>query len=375
MAIVCDLLEEDWPSMDLISNMLLKEIRRADPTRAEATRVCPAMKKRFTLLPPVSQRLRRVAFNADRLANRMWDYPHHLKSARNRFDFFHVCDHSYANVVHGLPRGKTGVFCHDLDTFRCLLEPKLEPRPLWFRAMAQHILAGLKKADLVFYSTNAVRAQIDRHAVVDERRLVHAAYGICEDFTCEVERPDPSSLLLEPLGAASFLLHVGSCIPRKRVDVLLNVFARVHESRPELRLVQVGGEWTPEQRRLLEKLRIGGAVLQLPRQDSRVIAALYRNASLVLMPSEAEGFGLPVVEAVACGAGVLASDITVLREVGGNVVTFAPVGDVGAWAASALRLLAKPEGAAPLTARSEHAARFSWAKHAKTVVEAYRGLI
>lgn len=373
MAVVCDLLEEDWPSMDLISNMLLKEIGRADPALAQATRLCPPMQRRLTKLP--SSRLDRFAFNVDRLANRFWDYPRYLKREGDRFDFYHVCDHSYANVIHGLPRGKTGVFCHDLDTFRCILEPALDPRPRWFRAMAQHVLSGLKKADVVFYSTNAVRAQIDRHAVVDERRLVHAAYGISEDFTSAVTLPDPASTLLEPLAAAPFLLHVGSCIPRKRIDVVLEVFARVRQSRPELRLVQVGGEWTREHRRLLEKLGIRDAVLQLARQNSHAIAALYRRASLVLMPSDAEGFGLPVVEALACGASVLASDITVLREVGGDVVTFAPVGDIAAWASSALRLLATPESAPPREGRIAHAARFSWAKHARTVVEAYRGLI
>ena len=133
-------------------------------------------------MPPAR---RRTAFNADRLLNRLWDYPRLLRRQRDRFDLHHVCDHAYANVVHMLPRGRTGVFCHDLDTFRSILDPAIEPRPRWFRAMARQILKGLQKADVVFHTTAAVRAQIVRHGLVDERRLVQAPYGISTEFTAE----------------------------------------------------------------------------------------------------------------------------------------------------------------------------------------------
>src|SRR5206468_3095008 len=110
--------------------------------------------------PPFRNRLRRlagasgVARNADRLLNRMWDYPRYARGRVCDFDLFHVCDHSYSQLVHRLPAARTGVYCHDLDTFRCLLEPAAEPRPRWFRAMARHILRGMQKAAVVFYSTD-----------------------------------------------------------------------------------------------------------------------------------------------------------------------------------------------------------------------------
>ena len=86
---------------------------------------------------------RRQLLNADRLVNRLWTYPRHLRRWRSHFDVFHIVDHSYAQLVHALPPGRTGVFCHDLDAFRCLLEPGQERRPLWFRVLARHVLAGL----------------------------------------------------------------------------------------------------------------------------------------------------------------------------------------------------------------------------------------
>jgi glycosyltransferase involved in cell wall biosynthesis len=91
----------------------------------------------------------------------------------------------------------------------------------------------------------------------------------------------------------------------------------------------------------------------------------------VLLPSEAEGFGLPLIEALACGASVVASDIPVLREVGAEAVTYCPVGDVLAWAEQVTRLLADPVTAPPREVRLSRAARFTWAAHVRTIAEAY----
>jgi glycosyltransferase involved in cell wall biosynthesis len=103
------------------------------------------------------------------------------------------------------------------------------------------------------------------------------------------------------------------------------------------------------------------------------IAELYRGAAAVLQTSEAEGFGLPVVEGLACGAVVVASDIPVLREVGGEAVVYCPVGDVGRWVEVVRGILSG--GAVPaLETRLARAAKFSWAEHARVVAGAYRAL-
>jgi glycosyltransferase involved in cell wall biosynthesis len=291
------------------------------------------------------------------LANRIWDYPRYLRGRVRDFELFHLCDHSYSQVIHELPAERVGVMCHDLDTFRCLLEPDKEPRPRWFRAMARRILAGLRKAGLVFYLTDGVREQIERFGVVDPAKLVRAPAGVAGEFCYRH-------------GAKKdYVLHVGSCIPRKRIDVLLRVFAEV--SGTGMKLVQVGGEWTPEQRGLIGELGIGDRVEQVRGLSRAQIAELYRGATAVLQTSEAEGFGLPVVEGLACGAVVVASDIPVLREVGGDAVVYCPVGDVGRWV-KVVRGVLKGGMVPTLETRLARAAKYSWAEHARVVAEAYR---
>jgi len=272
-----------------------------------------------------------------------------------------------------LPADRTGVYLHDLDAFRSLLEPDREPRPRWFRLMQRRVLTGLQKAAVVFHTTQAVRAQIERHGLVDPARLVHAPNGVCAEFT--PDEPDPPPDLPAAIDRRPFLLHVGTCNPRKRIDVLLDTFAAVRARWPDLRLVKVGGEWADDHRRRIDRLGLAPSLHHLTGIDRVTLAALYRRAAVVLQPSEAEGFGIPVAEALACGAAVIASDLPVLREVGGDVVLYCPVGDVPAWADTVIRLLDSPTSAPPVAKRLAHAARFSWAAQARTIVDAYLRLL
>lgn len=368
LALLEDYPEEQWPSMDLCAQMLFSHLQTEFSHDLQVDRLCPSFRWRWSRLPGLGNR--RLAYNGDRLLNRFWDYPQHLPHCIPQFDAFHLCDHSYAHLVKGLPTQRTGVFCHDLDTFRCLLEPGQEPRPRWFRLMARRILTGLQQAAVVFYSTGAVRQQIEAYRLVSPDRLVYSPYGIAPEF-CPAAEPTASL----PLPAGPFLLHVGSTISRKRMDVLLEVFAGVRAVRPDLHLVKVGGAWTEGQRQQIDRLGIGSAILHLQNLDRGPIAALYRRAALVLLPSEAEGFGLPLVEALACGAIVLASNIPVLREVGGPAVVYCPVGEVSAWIGSVLHLLHDPQQAPPASLRLAQANRYSWAHHARTIATTYQQLV
>jgi glycosyltransferase involved in cell wall biosynthesis len=373
LALLADFPEEGWPSMELAAERLHHAVLAGHAADMRAERVCPSFRRRAGRLPLVGRG--RTALNADRLANRHWDYPRHLRRLRNEFDLFHVVDHSYAQLVHGLPADRTGVFCHDVDAFRCLLEPARDPRPAWFRAVARRVLDGFRKAALVFYSTDQVRRQIERHGLADPARLVHAPYGVAPEFTPDAPGPDRLPAPVADLGGAPFLLHVGSCIPRKRVDVLLDVFAAVRRRVPGLRLVKVGADWSADQRRQIDRLGVADRVVPLCGLDRRELAARYRAAAAVLLPSEAEGFGLPVIEALACGGAVVASDLPALREVGGAAAVYCPVGDVSAWAETVGRLLGDPGLAPARPVRLAQAGRFSWAEHARIIVEAYRRLL
>ena len=379
VAIVADYPEEGWPSMDLVAGMILDHLRLGHAREVEAVRVCPPYRRRLGRLP--GRRLAHAARNADRALNRHADYPRYLLrlARREPFDVYHIVDHSYAQLAAAAPPGRAVVTCHDLDTFRCLLRPDLEPRPAWFRVLARRTLRGLRAAAAVACISEATRSALRSGGLVPEDRLRVIPYGTHPEY---LEPPDPAAVaeadrLVGPAGAPE-LLHVGSNIPRKRIDVLLATFAGVRRAIPGARLIKVGGAFTPEQAALARELGVADAIRVIPfLGDRRVLAALYRRAALVLQPSEAEGFGLPLAEAMACGAPLLVSDLPVLREVAGDAAVYRPVGDVPAWVEAALSLLDershRPDA---LRGRRDaglaRSATFRWETHADRLVDLYR---
>ena len=190
VAIVADYPEEGWPSMDLIAEMVLDYLARGHAGEVEATRVCPPYRRRLGRLP--GRRLAGVARNADRVLNRFVDYPRHLRrlARRGPFDVYHIIDHSYAQLALALPPGRAVVTCHDLDTFRCLLRPDLEPRPAWFRALARRSLRGLQAAAAVPCVSEATRSALLEHRLVPPERLTVNYQGVAPEFS---DAPDPEA--------------------------------------------------------------------------------------------------------------------------------------------------------------------------------------
>lgn len=372
LAVLRDYPEEQWPSMDLCADMLLEQAATNRSCGVAALGVCPPFRHRFGALPGMRDRF--WARNGDRFLNRHWDFPRHMRRCRKDYDAFHLCDHSYSQLVHELPGEQTGVLCHDVDTFRCLVEPQRERRPRWFRWMMRRVLAGMRQAALVFHTTAAVRAEIVKFGLVDPKKLIQAPLGYASEFQ-PLHAPDAAAeQILAGLGGRPFLLHVGSCIPRKRVDFLLRVFAELRLRVPELRLVKVGGTWSVEHRDCIQRQGLQGAICHVHGVERSTLAALYRGTALLMIPSESEGFGLPAIEGLACGAPVLVSDLPVFREVGASALVYAPLLDLAAWHETAARILANAPILPSVQARLAQAQKYSWSEHGRIILQAYREL-
>jgi len=162
--------------------------------------------------------------------------------------------------------------------------------------------------------------------------------------------------------------------------VLLKVFAEVRKRAPRARLVRVGGAFTAAQAALADELNLKDSISVLPFLEPEVLAAVYRRAALVLQPSEREGFGLPVAEALACGTPVVASRIPSLAEVGGEAAVYAPVGDTEAWADAVNVLLCEraydpARWAARREAGVRRAARFTWETYVAETAALYHEVL
>jgi glycosyltransferase involved in cell wall biosynthesis len=244
--------------------------------------------------------------------------------------------------------------------------------------MTRHILSGLRKAGHIACDSRATRDALLARAGIAEDRTTVVPNGPHPSCTPEAEPSADidAARLLGPRGAFVELLHVGSTIARKRVDVLLRVFASLRAANRQLRLVRVGGPFTAVQQAMVRELGLSDAIVVLPTLDRSTLAAVYRRSALLLLPSEREGFGLPVLEALACGTPVVASDVGALREVGGYAAVYCPLDDIDAWHGVVSRLLdERAQQGAQWTLRREagirRAAAFSWSRYATDVSAIY----
>jgi glycosyltransferase involved in cell wall biosynthesis len=171
-----------------------------------------------------------------------------------------------------------------------------------------------------------------------------------------------------------YVVFVGTLEPRKNVPLLLDAFARVR-ANVDAHLVLVGARGWLEEPIYAAHARSGLAdaahfVGWIGEHD---LAVLYSHAGVLVLPSLYEGFGLPVLEAMACGAPVVCSNAGPLPEVAGDAAVMLEPTDPSAWAQAILAILTNPRRAQDLRARGmRRATQFSWRATAEATRDVYR---
>jgi glycosyltransferase involved in cell wall biosynthesis len=175
-----------------------------------------------------------------------------------------------------------------------------------------------------------------------------------------------------------YLLYIGGINARKNIARLLQGFAQVHTRHPQLRLV-IGGkrQWqTSEIDAVFRQLDLGEAVHWTGYVRDEDLPALYSGAAAFLFPSLYEGFGLPVLEAMACGTPVITSNVSSLPEVAGDDAILVDPYDVGAIAAAIDRVFEQPDLAARLREQGLMRARqFTWERAGRQTVAVYESVL
>lgn len=265
-------------------------------------------------------------------------WPHHrvLKAVPEGAIYLNV---SYSNLqsrfANAWLRNRPDLFgvymIHDLL-------PLTRPELFWNGVDASfpvQIRAILDRADLIIVNSNGVR-----DSVVDlmngQKRTVPAIEIIplppAPEFLCPQK---PGDMLAEGGKLPPYFVICATIEPRKNHRFLLQVWERfVRAGGPVPKLVVIGHRgWKYEETvELLERSSIlAGHVLEVTGLSPRDLPRLVRGARALLLPSEAEGYGMPIVEALSLGTPVIASDIPVFRDISQGCVTFLPLGDAEAW--------------------------------------------
>ena len=316
------------------------------------------------LLPP---NLKGARVGVGALGRRWWSAGLPRYAARRGYRLFHGTNYDVP-----LWGGTTRVLTvHDLSLFT---HPEThEPRRVW-RARRRLPLMT-RAASAVVTPTEAVR-----HELCEWLRVAPSKVFAVHEAARECFRPmdgREAAEVLRGLGVGGeFLLAVGTIEPRKNLATLVRAFEEVLRERPAsgLRLVVAGGRgWlTGPLFESLERSPARGRVVLAGYVSDEQLRALYASCAAFVYPSLYEGFGLPPLEAMSCGAAVVAGDTPAVAEVtGGGARLFDPH-DHGELTRAILELLDDDAARRALSAAGlRRAAQFSWAHTARATLDVY----
>ena len=248
---------------------------------------------------------------------------------------------------------RTEVICvHDLAW-------RIFPKTKSFRFrtyMNRRLPAALKRAArIVCVSKQTADDLLDHYPQASKERVTVVHNGVDLD----VFKPDPD------VETGEFIVVVGNQDPRKNIQTLLEAFPIFRARMRVCRLVMVGPGAAPERR--------PPAVDFLGYLEESELASLYQRAQMVVQPSLYEGFGLPVLEAMACGTPVACADIPVFHEVAGECAQYFDPRNAGSIAGAMGALARDKDLRAKLTREGvERASGFSWDATASKLLDAFR---
>jgi glycosyltransferase involved in cell wall biosynthesis len=229
-------------------------------------------------------------------------------------------------------------------------------------------------ADRIVVPTRAVAAELAAVLPVAPDRLAVVGEGVSADLGLPADASERAARLRLPEGG--YLLSLATLEPRKGLDVLLAALA--HPDGPDLPLLVVGQPGWGGVDPLGEAARLGvpaGQVRVLGRIPDADLAVVLARATVLAVPSRAEGFGLPLLEAMAAGVPVVSSDAPALVEVGGGAAVVVPRDDPAALAGALAEVAADPARRERLVAAGRRrAAAFSWQGAARTLWTMYGAL-
>jgi glycosyltransferase involved in cell wall biosynthesis len=290
-------------------------------------------------------------------------YPLGLSRKARGLDVVHV-PAVYAARVSGRPLVVT---FHDVLALRF---PELFTRRVaaYIRAASQRTAS---RAARITVPSEYTRSEMVELLDVDPARIVVTSEGAHERF-----RPTPRDerWLRERFGIEGrYVLSVGTLEPRKNLIAALRAFDRLDAG---CTLVLAGGSGWRNEALHAEIARTRGTVVVTGFVSDDELVRLYGAAACFVYPSLYEGFGLPPLEAMACGAPVVTSDTASLPEVVGDAGLLVDPHDVDALAAAIASVLEDPARAADLRERGlERSRRFSWERTAQATADVYRDAV
>ena len=302
-------------------------------------------------------------------------------SSYPKADIYHLTSQTLASLLlFRRPKGRVVVTVHDIFPYMVYNDPQLgspyRTEHLFYRLP----IPGLKRADHLIANSQYTKQCVVEHLGIAPERITVVYLGV------DHERFRPLSVpaaIRETYGLPEgrrYLIYVGSEDPRKNLATLVRALAELRRELPDVELIKVGRpHFARERQRLIElatQLGVRTVIHFLEDVPEDDLPLLYNLADLCVMPSLYEGFGFPVLEAMACGTPAVYANAGSLPEIAGNAGVQVSPCDVDAFASTLLALLKSRDTQLLLRQiGQDQAARFTWTATTQSTAAVYGQLI
>ena len=294
-------------------------------------------------------------------------------------DIFHIIDQSDAHVAYGLHQAQKPIVvtCHDLVQFVYPESLQNQSRfPALSLATWKYSVSGMTKADRVIAVSTNTAQDVTRMLEIEPEKITVVLNGINSEFRV---LPTVESAEIRQQYTRSpdtfCLLNVGSTHQRKNILTVLQVLKSLKEKGFPVCLWRTGSDFTKDHKYFIQEHNLESDIFDLGNPDTARLVQIYNAADVLLAPSLYEGFGLTIVESMACGTPVITSNVSSLPEVVGDAAILVDPLDVEAIATAVFQLKQDPNYYRKLVEQGLLRAKFfSWQKTAEQVANVYETL-
>lgn len=308
---------------------------------------------------------------------RFWRYPRRVK--QQSADIFHIIEPCDAHLVYWLKQ--TGqpaiVTCHDLinffyqDNLKGSVQLPLISKSAWLYAVK-----GMKYADRIIAVSSATAKDTTQILDIEPARI-----SVIPNAVEAVFKPLPKVEVesfrdRQGIGTDTFcLLNVGVNHPRKNISTILQAVAILVQKGLPIQFWKAGADFTSAQKQFIQIHNLTKWIKYFGKPDKSTLIQLYNAANALIAPSLHEGFGITILEAMACGTPVITSNVSAMPEVVGNAGILVNPSNAMEVADAAIHLQKDPIYYQELVNRSLNRVKlFTWEKTAEQVAEVYEKL-
>jgi glycosyltransferase involved in cell wall biosynthesis len=356
------------PSMDVYTDGIISGLRTVRPNW-----------EILDLKPhPVDRKSRSLFLRLKKYYERFWHFPQQVQ--QQEADIFHIIDPSEAHITYWLKKKNKPVVvtCHDLVNFYCRdnLQGSVE-LPFISRRMWLYAVKGMKCANHIV-AVSSMTAK-DTTQILD---IEPARISIIPNAVDAAFHPLPTEQAIslrqkyDISSETVCLLNVGSNHPRKNLSTILKVVETLRQRGLSIHLWKVGADFTDEQKVFIQNQGLENSISYLGKPDKSTLIQIYNAADMLLAPSLHEGFGITLLEAMACGIPVITSKVSAMPEVVGNAGVLVDPMDHQAIAEEVIHLHKHPDAYQELVNKGYARAKlFTWEKTAEQIAEIYEQVL